>query len=88
MQLKLTGKADLKDLYLEIAFFDRKIAHCQNYETFDSEAARSAALQKRVTKRKALVTNAKSLSERSIECDLEYFPESLKRRGMDAKEGE
>jgi len=88
MQLKLAGKADLKDLYLEIAFFDRKIAYCRNYEKFDSEDARSAALQKLLTKRETLVTNARSLSERGIECDGKYVPESLKQPGMAAKEGE
>ena len=88
MQLKLAGKADLKDLYLEIAFFDRKIAYCRNYEKFDSEDARSVSLQKLVTKRQTLVCNAKSLSDRGIECDVKYVPESLKQPGMAGKGGE
>lgn len=78
MQMKLAGKYDLKDLYEEIGFFDRKIAYCENYAKFDSEEARAAAFQKLVKKRQTLVTNAQALADRGIECDAKYLPRSLK----------
>jgi hypothetical protein len=39
MQSKPLNRYDLKDVHQEIDFFDRKIAHCQTYERFESEGA-------------------------------------------------
>jgi hypothetical protein len=78
MQMKLASKYDLKDLYEEIGLFDRKIAYCQNYEKFDSGEDRASALRKLVSKRAALVANARDLAGRGIECDAKYLPRSLK----------
>ena len=41
MQAKPDNMYVLKDLYAEIGFFDRKIAHCQVFEKYDSEPARA-----------------------------------------------
>ena len=86
MELSLAGKYDLKDLYLEIALFDRKISYCQSHEQFDSETARSTALQKLVKRRGTLVANARSLTDRGIECDAKYLPTSLKQPGTAVNE--
>ncbi len=77
MALKPASKYDLKDLYQEIDLFDRKIAYCQNFEAFDSEEARAAALQKLVTKRESLVKTAADAVSRGIECDPKYLPRSF-----------
>jgi hypothetical protein len=72
------SKYALKELHKEIDLFDRKIAHCQAYEKFDSELARAAALHKLVTKREALVKTALAMASRGVECDPKYLPRSFK----------
>jgi hypothetical protein len=79
MQTKSACKYDLKDLHQEIDFFDRKIAHCQDHQKFDSELARAGALQKLVTRRGTLVKNALEISSRGIECDPKYLPRSFSK---------
>lgn len=79
------SKYSLKDLHLEIDLFDRKIAYCQSYEKFDSEQARSSALQKLVTKREALVKTALTMASHGIECDPKYLPRSFKEQAATAK---
>lgn len=71
------SKSALKDLHLEIDLFDRKIAYCQNYEKFDSEGARAAALKKLVTKRESLVKVAVGMASRGVVCDPKYLPRSF-----------
>ncbi len=78
MQAKPSSRYDLKDLHQEIDFFDRKIAYCQTHETFDSDQARAAALQKLITKRETLVKTALDAVSRGIECDPKYLPRSFK----------
>lgn len=72
------SKSALKDLHQEIDFFDRKIAYCQNYEKFESEGDRAAALRKLVTKRASLVKAALGMASRGIVCDPKYLPRSFK----------
>lgn len=71
------SKYALKDLHQEIDLFDRKIAYCQNYEKFDSEDARAAALKKLVTKRESLVKAALGMASRGVVCDPKYLPRSF-----------
>ncbi len=78
MQIKPHNRYDLRDVHKEIDLFDRKIAHCQEHETFDSDAERSAALQKLTTKRESLVKAALDAVSRGIESDAAYLPRSFK----------
>lgn len=75
----------LKDLYEEIGFFDRKIAHCKTYEPFDSEEARASALRKLMAKREPLAKAAREMAGRGVECDPKYLPRSLKDSDESAK---
>jgi hypothetical protein len=79
MQVKSPSKYDLRDLHQEIDFLDRKIAHCQNFEKFDSEIARASALRKLVTKRGTRVKKALEIASRGIECDPKYLPRSFSK---------
>lgn len=87
MQVKPASKYDLKDLHQEIALFDRKIAYCQNYEKFDSDEARAAAVQKLETKRLTLVKRALAAVSDGIECDPKYVPRSMSNTAAAAKAG-
>jgi hypothetical protein len=78
MLTKPASSYDLKDLHQEIDFFDRKIAYCQTFEKFDSDAERATALQKLVTKRESLVKTALDAASRGIVCDPKYLPRSFK----------
>ncbi len=80
MPAKPVGKYELKDLHQEIDLFDRKIAYCKTYETFASEDARAAALQKLVTKRETLVKTAVEAVKNGVECDPKYLPRSFKQQ--------
>ncbi len=79
MQASKDIKYALQDLYAEIDLFDRKIAHCQNHETFASEQEREAALKKLRTKRETLVRNALAMASRGVECDPKHLPRSIKQ---------
>jgi hypothetical protein len=79
MRAKPLSKYDLKDLHQEIDLFDRKIAYCRGHERFDSEKARSAALQKLVTTRETLVKAALDAVNNGVECDPKYLPRSFKQ---------
>ena len=87
MQVSSDNKYALKDLHQEIDLFDRKIAYCQNYEKFDSENARAAALQKLATKRESLVKNALSMASRGVVCDPKYLPRSFKAQAANGEVG-
>lgn len=73
------NKYHLKDLHQEIDLFDRKIAHCRNYEKFESEDVRSIALQKLMTKRQRLVKLAVEMASNGIEYDHKELPRSLQQ---------
>lgn len=79
------SKYALKDLYQAIDLYDRKIAYCQNYEAFDSDQARSSALQKLRTGREALVKTALGMAGRGVECDPKHLPRSFKEQAATAK---
>lgn len=79
MRAKPRSKYDLQDLHQQIDLFDRKIAYCHGHERFDSEEARSAALQKLVTTRETLVKAASEAVNSGVECDPKYLPRSFKQ---------
>ena len=78
MPARSDNKYELKDLHQEIDLFDRKIAHCQNFEKFVTEEERAIALKKLVTKHGALVKTALAMAGRGVECDPKYLPRSFK----------
>ena len=78
MPARSDNRYGLKDLHHEIDLFDRKIAYCQNFEKFATDEARTAALQKLVAKRAALVKTALEMASRGVECDPKYLPRSFK----------
>lgn len=73
-------KYHLRDLHREISFFDRKISHCHNYESFESEAERSAAISKLETKREPLLETARGMIARGVEYKADELPDSMKPR--------
>ncbi len=85
MQARPDSKYALQDLHEEIDLFDRKIAHCRNYERFDSEHARETALQKLITRRETLVKTALAMAGRGVECDPKRLPRSFKALASTAK---
>jgi hypothetical protein len=78
MQLNSPSKYDLQDLYQEIDFYDRKIAHCRDHEQFACEADRTAQLNKLATKRQTLLKQATELGSHGIVSDPKYLPRSLR----------
>ena len=78
MQARPPSKYHLKDLYQEIAFYDRKIACCRNFEKFDSEEERSLAVGKLARKRTTLVESAAEMTSAGVQCDPGQLPASLK----------
>ncbi len=68
----------LRTLHEEIALFDRKIAHALKYDTFPTEAERSASANKMNAKRDLLVRTAKQLASEGIEFKIAELPRSLR----------
>jgi hypothetical protein len=85
MPTRPDNKYELQDLYQEIDLFDRKIAHCQNFEKFATDEERETARQKLVTKRGALVKTALEMAGRGVECNPKYLPRSFKEPAEAAK---
>src|SRR4051794_37853856 len=74
-----SGKYQLKSLHEEIALFDRKLAHANNYETFPSEAERTAAADKLTAKRSLLIRKAQQMIDEGIEFNELERPKSLRQ---------
>ena len=72
-----SGKYQLKSLHEEISLFDRKLAHLRTYETFPTEAERTAAADKLAAKRSLLVRRAQQMIEEGIEFSQLERPKSL-----------
>lgn len=87
-QIPPDSRFALKELHQEIDFLDRKIAYCQNYERFDSEQIRAAALKKLVTKRESLVKTALGMASRGIVSDPKYLPRSFKAQAASGEMAE
>ena len=68
----------LRTLHEEIALFDRKIAHLLKYDSFPTEAERSASAGKMNAKRDLLVRTARQLASEGIEFKVNELPRSLR----------
>jgi len=77
MQTNTFSPYALKDLYQAIDLMDRKIAHSQTRESFDSEEARQTYLRKLCTKRAAHVKSALILTNLGVRCDSQFLPRSF-----------
>lgn len=67
----------LVDLHKEIDLYDRKIAHCKQFEAFEFESERASELGKLQRKRKTLVKLAMEYSDQGISHDPRFLPRSF-----------
>jgi len=79
-----SGRYQLKSLHEEIALFDRKLAHLHKYETFATEAERSASADKLSVKRNLLIKKAQQMIDEGIEFNELERPQSLRVDGEKA----
>jgi hypothetical protein len=73
-----SGRYQLKSLHEEIALFDRKLAHLHKYETFATDAERSASADKLALKRNLLIKKAQQMIDEGIEFNELERPQSLR----------
>lgn len=78
------SKYHLKSVHAEIDLFDRRLAHLQKYDVFESEAARAAAARKLNLKREPLVATAKRLVAEGVEYKESDLPRSFRPEGVRA----
>ena len=68
----------LKTLHEEIDLFDRKLAHLEKYDSFNSDADRKASAAKMNTKRETLARTARKLVSEGIEFKASDLPRSFR----------
>ena len=68
----------LRSLHQEIDFYDRKLAYLNEYQIFDSQAAREDAERKMLTKRAALAETARELAAAGVEFNPSDLPRSFR----------
>jgi hypothetical protein len=83
--VKVQDKYFLKSLHKEIDLYDRKLAHIEKYEHFDSDIERETAIGKMTTKRGTLVRTAKKLMEDGIEFQTSDLPRSFRAQAEGAE---
>jgi hypothetical protein len=76
MEANACSKYALKELHQSIGLIDRKITHCRNFESFDSQENREFALRKLSTKRATLVKAVLALTNTEIQHDSRPIPGS------------
>jgi hypothetical protein len=80
----IESKYYLKSVHAEIDLFDRRLAHLNKFEIFETEAARAAAARKLTLKRDPLVATAKRLVAEGIEYKESELPRSFRPEGVPA----
>ena len=78
MQPHVARKAHIDDLHREIDLLDRKVAHYQDVEQFDSESERSRAVQKLMKMREGLVEIAVQRVASGVSYNAKYLPRSFR----------
>jgi hypothetical protein len=78
------SKYHLKSIHSEIDLFDRRLAHLNKFEVFETEAARAAAARKLSLKRDPLVATAKRLASEGVEFKESELPRSFRPDGLPA----
>ncbi|HYE26128.1 MAG TPA: hypothetical protein VEG32_13120 [Clostridia bacterium] len=86
MAVRPATRLSLRDIHQEIDLYDRKIAHLNNYEPFDSESAKKTALDRLISKRETLVKAATEMVANGIEFDPKYLPRSFRTEPAPASE--
>jgi hypothetical protein len=74
----VADKYHLKTIHEEIDLFDRKLAHLEKYEKFDSDEERDQATRKLTLKRETLVQTALRLAAEGVEFKPNDLPRSLR----------
>lgn len=80
----IESKYQLKSIHAEIDLFDRRLAHLNKYDVFETEAARAAATRKLNLKRDPLVVTAKRLVAEGVEYKESELPRSFRPEGVPA----
>gem|GEM_PF-1671306 len=80
----IESKYHLKSIHAEIDLFDRRLAHLNKYDVFETEAARAAAARKLNLKRDPLVVTAKRLVAEGVEYKESDLPRSFRPEGVPA----
>jgi hypothetical protein len=80
----IENKYQLKTIHAEIDLFDRRLAHLNKYDVFETEAARAAAARKLNLKRDPLVATAKRLASEGVEFKESELPRSFRPDGLPA----
>ena len=80
----IESKYHLKSIHAEIDLFDRRLAHLNKYDVFETEAARAAAARKLNLKRDPLVVTAKRLVAEGVEYKESELPRSFRPDGVPA----
>ena len=76
------SKYHLKSVHAEIDLFDRRLAHLNKYDVFETEAARIAAERKLNLKRDPLVVTAKRLAAEGVDFKESELPRSFRPEGV------
>jgi hypothetical protein len=75
------NKYYLKTVHDEIGLYDRKLAHMEKYDVFESETAKEAAVRKLTRKRDLLVETAKRMAAEGVEFKASDVPRSILPEG-------
>jgi hypothetical protein len=78
MATVVADKYHLKSIHDEIDLFDRKLAHLEKFEKFESDADRVSAARKLTLKRETLVQTALRLAAEGVEFKPNDLPRSLR----------
>lgn len=87
MQMRPAGKYGMRDLHQEIDLLDRKMAYCRDFERFECDTDRAAALRKLTTKRASLIKTVQEATERGLECEPKYMARSIAAAATGEKAG-
>ncbi len=78
------SKYQLKSLHAEIDLLDRRLAHMEKYDTFATDAAKTAATRKLMLKRKPLEESARRMAAEGVEFLQSELPRSFRPEGEPA----
>ena len=76
--VKVQDKYFLKSVHQDIDLLDRKLAHLQKYDVFDSDAARDTAASKINAAREILARTARRLVHEGIQFNERDLPRSFR----------
>ncbi len=83
---KVQDKYYLKSVHEDIDLLDRKLAHLQKYDVFDTPAAREAAANKITAARELLAKIARRLMDEGIQFKESDLPRSFRSENASKEE--